>query len=323
MGKVKRISICTAVVVLGAFIAIKLYNSHFVSNLIAYKSNLDYLDNETNLQKDVWVGGTDMGKIDIFYNKKDTKNLKPVVFFIHGGGWIIGDKHEYSKIGYLLMKNNYVAILPNYILFPRGTFDDMVEDIYRSILWTYSNIEKYGGDRNKIILIGYSSGAHLTILTVLKSYLRMKNNGIQLKRLPWFEKVILLNGPYDFDDYDTVSNYIQGTVGKVEHGFVEQLVSFLINSEETGPTDILKSLDDNSIENFGTPEMTFFYCDADTLIHESSAVNLIKEINRVSPNTTVNYVYDQGHDFKHYTLTLGARTDDKEKEQMFLDLIKM
>jgi len=263
--------------------------------------------------------------MDIFYDKADIQNLKPVVFFVHGGGWIIGDKHEYSKIGSLLMKENNVAILPNYVLFPEGSFDDMVDDIYKSIVWTYNNIEKYGGDKNRLTLIGYSSGAHLTMLTILKSYLRMINNGLQLSQLPRFEKVVLMNGPYDFDDYDTITNYILGTTktSKIESGFVENLVKLLINSDEAGPTDILKKLKDNSIKDFGTPKFTFFYSDADTLIHQSSAENLIEQLHRVSPQTSINYVFSKGQNYEHYTLTLGARTNDKEKEKMFLDIVNL
>jgi len=221
------------------------------------------------------------------------------------------------------MRENYIGILPNYALYPAGTMDDMVEDIYKSILWTYNNIEEYGGDRNRLILVGHSAGAHLNILTTLKSYLGMKNNEVQLERLPQLEKLVLISGPYDFDDYDNVSNYITGTKDRVENGLIEQLVSNLTKSDDIGPTDILKKLDDNSVEDFGTPKINLFYSDMDTLVPPSSAENLIKQIQRVSPKTTINYVYNQGQNFTHDTLIFGSRTNDKEKEQMFLDLINL
>ncbi|ORX79652.1 alpha/beta-hydrolase, partial [Anaeromyces robustus] len=86
------------------------------------------------------------------------------VIHIYGGYWITNSKISYTNIGSLLEESGYIAVLPNYILFPNGTIEDMVDDIYNAIQWTFKNISKYGGDPNQISISAHSSGAHLTAL---------------------------------------------------------------------------------------------------------------------------------------------------------------
>jgi len=218
----------------------------------------------------------------------------------------------------MLIKENYVAVLPEYVLFPRGNIDDMVNDIYNSIVWTYNNIQKYGGNKNRIILSGHSAGAHLIALTAFKSALKLKNQRDYMSSLPKLEKMVLFNGPYDFDDYD-VSKFFSDS--DVERGITEKLVTFLVNSDDVSPTDVLKSAKDSSIKNFGMPEIVVYYTGKDQLVPESSANNLMKQIRRVSPNTTLKSVYKKSYD--HFTVILGAQTDDYEQEEFFKEIIRM
>jgi len=304
------------------FLLILNVNAGFIiPNIIGYKDNLINLIYEKNVKTDIKFGGTVAGALDVYYDKNDTKNLKPVVIFVHGGAWVFGDKYEYSKIGSLLIREKYVAVLPNYLLFPLGTIDDMVSDLHKAIKWIYDNISKYGGDKDRIILTGHSAGAHLVALTTFKAALGMKNNGKVLSSLPKIEKLVLHSGPYDFDDYDYLTGYLLNS--DVDHGIFESLISLLVRSNDIGPTDILKKYKDNSIKNLGTPKITLFWADKDQLVSKSSADNLIKQIRRVSPSTTINYVLNEGNGFDHFSVVLGASMDDHDMEQMFMELIKM
>ncbi|ORX42001.1 alpha/beta-hydrolase [Piromyces finnis] len=289
-----------------------------ISSIVAYKDNLINLIFEKNVATDIKIPGSSSAKADVYYDKKDTKTLKPVVIFVHGGAWIFGSKYQYSRMGSLLVEENYVGVLPEYVLFPKGTIDDMVNDIYNSIVWTYNNIQKYGGNKDKIILSGHSAGAHLTALTVFKSALRMKNQNDYMMELPKLEKMVLLNGPYDFDDYDISKLFVDMDI---EHGMTERFISYIVDSKDVSPTDILKTAKDNSISDFGMPEIVVYYAGEDKLIPESSADNLLKQIRRVSPNTTLKSVYKENN--THFTVALGIRLNDKEQDQFFMELINM
>eukprot|EP00833_Pecoramyces_ruminatium_P011170 jgi/Orpsp1_1/1185202/evm.model.c7180000092761.1 len=256
--------------------------------------------------------------LDVYYDKKNTSELKPVYLFIFGGSWYSGDKVKFTKFGQLFETNGYVAVLPNYILFPRGGFEDMVDDIYKAIKWTIDNIEKYGGDPTKISLSAYSAGSHLTTLTLLKSLLEMKNKKATLEPFPEFEKVILLNGPYDFDDFSVVKRLF-GT--DINNSIIEKLAKLVFRSKNVSPTDILKLYKDDSIDNLGAKKFIFFYTSLDAQVKESSAVNFMAQMKRVCPTVNIEYVYKEG--YEHTTLTRGVRAGQQEQEDVFMSLVNL
>jgi len=199
--------------------------------------------------------------------------------------------------------------------------DEMVNDVYQSILWTYNNISQYGGDKNRIILSGHSAGAHLSILTVIKSTLQLSNKGKKLEPLPKLEKLVLFNGPYDFNDYDLISKYISSQI-TLSDGFYDRLLTVLFTSEFISPTNILKSYKDDSIDDLGVPKIVFYAADSDQLVPEASAVNLIEQLRRVSPKTSINYNFNQGNGYDHFTLIVGCQLGNSSLQKMFIDLIE-
>ncbi|OUM64372.1 hypothetical protein PIROE2DRAFT_8844, partial [Piromyces sp. E2] len=273
--------------------------------------------------KDIkFEGGSSSGYLDVFYDKDNVKDLKPVIIFVHGGAWISGNKNEYIYTGDYFFKHGYVAVNTNYVLFPKGKIDDMVNDVYQAIMWTYNNIEKYGGNKKKISLVGYSAGAHLMALTTLKAALRMENNDKYLEPLPRAEKLVLFNGPLDFDDYEAIFNIFKDSdTSKIENGIIKKIVSYLFNSEDIGPTDILQNLGDNSIKDFGFPKVTVYHGGNDKLIPSDSSGNFIKNIKRVSPKIKVNDVFRSTYD--HKALVVGASENKEEMKQLFLEIIEM
>ena len=116
--------------------------------------------------------------LDIYYTS-ETNVKKPVVIYVHGGAWSIGDKASQldNKIA-LFESLNYVLVSINYRLSPfpyeltnpdRVMFPVHNNDVADAIKWVYDNIDTYGGNSNKIALLGHSAGAvsytHLTLPT--------------------------------------------------------------------------------------------------------------------------------------------------------------
>ncbi|KAL8588926.1 hypothetical protein ACOMHN_012964 [Nucella lapillus] len=94
---------------------------------------------------------------------------KPVVVFVYGGAWSSGDKSIYGALCAQLVKGLDVLVCcPNVSLYPQGCVDDMIQDVVDCIQWIHNSIQDYGGDKNKIMLVGHSSGAHLCSMTLLE-----------------------------------------------------------------------------------------------------------------------------------------------------------
>lgn len=95
-------------------------------------------------------------KLDIHHHS-DTTDL-PVIVWFHGGGLTGGNKSVPGE----LMDARYVVVAPNYRLIPNVGVDECIDDAAEAVAWAFNNIEKYGGDRNKIFVSGHSAGGFLT-----------------------------------------------------------------------------------------------------------------------------------------------------------------
>ncbi|KAF9974630.1 hypothetical protein BGZ65_008632 [Modicella reniformis] len=99
--------------------------------------------------------------------REEKTPLRPVIVFIYGGGWYSGSKLIYTLVGARLRSMGYLAIIPDYSVFPQGKCKEMEQDVKMAIQWSYRHCMEYGGDPQKIYIMGHSAGAHLCALTVL------------------------------------------------------------------------------------------------------------------------------------------------------------
>ena len=97
------------------------------------------------------------------YSPHDAKNL-PVVFWIHGGGWQTGDKSSVQIKPKFFLDKGFVFVSTNYRLLPNVDMATIVRDIARSIHWVHEHISEYGGDPNRLLIMGHSAGAQLAAL---------------------------------------------------------------------------------------------------------------------------------------------------------------
>jgi len=285
-----------------------------------------FYNNYQNVEKDIVFNGE--RTLDVYYNPKDTKHKKPVNIYIFGGSWVSNDKVIFTRLGALLEEEDYIGVIPNYVLYPNGLMEDMIDDVYKAVQWTYDNIEKYGGDKEKIILTGHSSGAHLVAMTIIKAGLGLKNNGVELKPLPNLHRVVLMNGPYIFDQ-DFIVYTLQGTTDTSnasstddpqEQALLQELIQIYFNNDEVSPIATLRNVEKDSIKNhFNVDKFTFVYCSNDIVIPESSAKDLITEIIRTSPSQ-FEYIYLEG--LEHASIINGIKTAKTEFENEYLDIIK-
>ncbi len=94
----------------------------------------------------------------------------PILYHIHGGCWVAGDLETHDNIcRYLCNQVGSIVIAVDYRQPPESKFPAAVEDCYFVLNWIYKNAEKLGGNKNKIALIGDSSGGNLAAAVCLKN----------------------------------------------------------------------------------------------------------------------------------------------------------
>lgn len=88
----------------------------------------------------------------------------PVLVFLHGGYWRSLDKAEHSFIAPVFTQAGACVVIPNYALCPAVTIPDIVLQMVLALAWTYRHIAEYGGDPQRITVVGHSAGGHLVAM---------------------------------------------------------------------------------------------------------------------------------------------------------------
>ncbi len=119
----------------------------------------------------------------------------PVVVFFYGGGWRSGSKELYRYVGKALARRGYVAVVPDYRIYPEVCYPDFIEDGARVVRWVKDNVSGFGGDPEKIFLQGHSAGAHIAAMLAIDARW-LRNVGLEPRRD--IAGLIGIAGPYDF-----------------------------------------------------------------------------------------------------------------------------
>jgi len=125
----------------------------------------------------------DQGKLDLYLPKG--RNDFPVLFCIHGGGLTGGDKSKLTGVGRRFAMEGFGVATVNYRLSPRVQYPAHVEDMAAAFKWVYRRIGEYGGDRNRIFVMGGSAGGHLTALLALDERF-LKAHGLSSRNIRGF-----------------------------------------------------------------------------------------------------------------------------------------
>jgi acetyl esterase/lipase len=132
-------------------------------------------------------------KLDVYRPKKVAPDAKTVIFF-YGGSWRGGSKTDYRFVAKALTSRGFIVVLPDYRVYPEVTFPAFVEDGAAATRWVFDNISKYGGDTNRIYLMGHSAGSHIAALLTLDAHY-LKAVGLDRNAI---RATATLSGPYDF-----------------------------------------------------------------------------------------------------------------------------
>lgn len=119
-------------------------------------------------------GGHPRHVLDVYRtNSASNHPPRPVVLWIHGGGWQTGDKSDVAWKPRFFLDRGYLFVACNYRLLPDVTMDELIRDVAQSIAWVRKHIAAHGGDPDRLIIGGHSAGAQLAaLLCIDERYLK-------------------------------------------------------------------------------------------------------------------------------------------------------
>ena len=121
----------------------------------------------------------------------------PVLVFFYGGGWDSGSKDVYGWAAQALAARGFVVAVADYRLVPEVLFPGFIEDAAAATARVAEVAAEYGGDPNRLGVIGHSAGAHLAMMITLdRRYMTAVGKPDLIKAAAG------LAGPYDFLPFD-------------------------------------------------------------------------------------------------------------------------
>lgn len=119
----------------------------------------------------------------------------PVVVFFFGGSWQGGDKETYLFLAAALAQRGYVTVVADYRVYPEVRYPKFIEDGALAVRWTKSNAVRFGGDPNRLFVMGHSAGGYIAAMLAINGrYL----NAVGLDPHRDLAGLIGVSGPYDF-----------------------------------------------------------------------------------------------------------------------------
>jgi len=103
--------------------------------------------------------------VDVVASEPLPPPKSPVVVYVHGGAWSIGDKY-FGGMAVVRRLASYGVVVfnANYRLAPDAAHPAQITDCKRAVAWVKRNAAKWNGDPNKVFVMGESAGGHLSAL---------------------------------------------------------------------------------------------------------------------------------------------------------------
>jgi len=114
--------------------------------------------------RDLRYGEHERHRLDVHTGDEPSGAPAPVFVFVHGGGFVAGDKCRpgtpvYDLVGAWAVRHGWVGVNITYRYAPEATWPAGAEDVAAAVGWLRANIARYGGDPDRIIVAGNSAGA--------------------------------------------------------------------------------------------------------------------------------------------------------------------
>jgi acetyl esterase/lipase len=145
-------------------------------------------------ERDVKYGPAERHLLDVFMPEANS-SPRPVLIYIHGGGFIAGNKRApgspfYDNIMLWAVKSGFVGVNATYRLAPQSPYPAGAEDLAAVVQWVSGKIAERGGDPARIYLVGQSAGAiHVANYVSHPEFYKVKDGGLA--------GAVMISGIYD------------------------------------------------------------------------------------------------------------------------------
>lgn len=168
--------------------------------------------------RDIAYGDDPRQRLDLY--APTAPGTYPVLVFFYGGGWDSGSRDLYGWAAQALAAQGFVVALPDYRVVPQVVFPAFIEDAAVATARAADVAAAYGGDPERVGVLGHSAGAHLALMISLdRRYMQA------VDRPGLIRAAAGLAGPYDFLPFDVGAS--RNAFGRAPDPTLTQPVTFV------------------------------------------------------------------------------------------------
>ena len=187
---------------------------------------------------------------------KASDKLKPVVVYFHGGGFVIADLDVYDGGPRGIARFADVIVLSvHYRQAPENKFPAAHQDAFAAWKWALANAQTFGGDPQKIAIMGESAGGNLAAATAI----RIRDEGVQAP------SHMVLVYPLAGNDLNTPSYIENATAKPLNKPMMEWFVKHTFNDQSETADPRINLVEADLI---GLPSATVILAEIDPLRSE-------------------------------------------------------
>ncbi|XP_005473627.1 probable isoprenylcysteine alpha-carbonyl methylesterase ICME [Oreochromis niloticus] len=233
-------------------------------------------------------------KLDLYHPPNVGKLPSQVVVFVYGGAWGTGERSTYCLLGSRMAEElKATVICPDYCTYPKGNVLGMVQDIADCLIWAHQNGEKFNFDKDNIVLIGHSAGAHLCTLTTLflvdtREELSIEP-GKQQEVLLSIRGIIGLSGVYNIMDH--YEHEQKRGVERVSP--MHKAMNGVKNFPYYSPTHLLKKLSQDKVNRL--PPFALLHGTNDIMVPAESTIRFSELLTLRSVKMSLNLLPGVAH----------------------------
>ena len=135
-------------------------------------------------------------RLDLYLPEEESDEGRPLVIWIHGGGWLGGDKDPCPLA--FMAGSGFVVASTTYRFSHEAIFPAQLEDCKAAIRWLRAHSVRYGIDEERVGVAGASAGGHLAALVGTTGGTDRFDVGDHLDRPSTVQAVCDICGPTDF-----------------------------------------------------------------------------------------------------------------------------
>ena len=160
----------------------------------------EHIHQDITVQADLAYGELPSQRLDVVYPAQRAQAKLPVVFLVHGGGWVAGHKEAMLPYARLIADRGFAVVNVEYTLVPKAAYPQQVQELNQAVRYVLHNAARWPIDTQRVYLSGDSAGAN--IVTSYAAALNSPEMAAQLQLAaalapPQLKGLVLHSGVYD------------------------------------------------------------------------------------------------------------------------------